>query len=85
MGKFTGKIAIVTGGALGIGGATARNFAKNGATVVIADIDEDAANDNVKKINSLGKWLLLKNILDFLKLNYTYISTKIKILYERIF
>lgn len=54
MGKFTGKIAIVTGGALGIGGATARNFARKGATVVIADIDEDAAKNNVRKINSLG-------------------------------
>ena len=52
--QIKGKIAIVTGGARGIGGATARNFAKNVDTVVIADIDEDAANNNVIKINRWG-------------------------------
>jgi NAD(P)-dependent dehydrogenase (short-subunit alcohol dehydrogenase family) len=39
---FTGKIALVTGAAAGMGLATARAFAEAGAAVVLADIDEDA-------------------------------------------
>jgi len=37
-----GKVAIVTGGAMGIGEATARKLAKCGATVAIFDLDRDA-------------------------------------------
>lgn len=39
---FTGKVAIVTGGAMGIGEATARKLASLGASVAIFDIDRDA-------------------------------------------
>ena len=37
--RLAGKIALVTGGASGIGEATSRTFAAQGATVIIADID----------------------------------------------
>ena len=40
MNYVQGKVALVTGGASGIGEATARRLAANGATVVVADIDE---------------------------------------------
>ena len=39
---FTGKVAIVTGGAMGIGEATARKLAGLGASVAILDVDRDA-------------------------------------------
>jgi len=41
MSRFTGKSAIVTGGASGIGAATARRLHSEGASVLIADLNED--------------------------------------------
>lgn len=43
IGRLEGKIAIVTGGGSGIGEATARLMAREGAAVVVADIDRAAA------------------------------------------
>lgn len=42
-GRFAGQVAVVTGGALGIGGGISRRLAAAGAHVVLADIDADAA------------------------------------------
>ena len=42
MGRLDGKVAIVTGGASGIGAATVRRFVAEGARVVVADVNDDA-------------------------------------------
>jgi len=44
-GKLDGKVALITGGAGGIGGAIAHAYAAAGATVVIADMSQAAARD----------------------------------------
>jgi NAD(P)-dependent dehydrogenase (short-subunit alcohol dehydrogenase family) len=54
MGRLEGQVAIVTGGGTGIGGATARRFAEEGANVLIADINLQIANENVDRIKSAG-------------------------------
>jgi NAD(P)-dependent dehydrogenase (short-subunit alcohol dehydrogenase family) len=54
MNTLTGKAAIVTGGASGIGLATAQLFAEEGAAVVIADINEEQGKQAEQKINSTG-------------------------------
>ncbi len=54
MSRFKGQVAIVTGGATGIGGATARRLALEGARVLIADINLEGAKDNAARIVGSG-------------------------------
>ena len=54
MGRLTGKVAIVTGGAMGIGAATTEMFAREGASVVLADVDEAAGRGHVAGITGTG-------------------------------
>lgn len=53
MSRFEGKVAIVTGGAGGLGGATVRRLASEGARVVISDIAEDAGKALAKETGGL--------------------------------
>ena len=51
MKRLENKVAIITGGAAGIGAATAAKFAKEGAKVVVWDIDESKGTDLANKLN----------------------------------
>jgi len=51
---FSGKVAIVTGGAMGIGGATVRRLAGLGASVAIFDIDDQAGRKTAALITNAG-------------------------------
>jgi NAD(P)-dependent dehydrogenase (short-subunit alcohol dehydrogenase family) len=53
--RFEGKVALITGAGTGIGKATALAFAREGASVVIADIDLESAEAVAKEIKSLGR------------------------------
>ena len=52
--KLTGKTAIVTGGAAGVGFAISRRLAQSGACVFVADIDVEKANQTSKEFNYIG-------------------------------
>lgn len=52
--SFQNKVAVVTGGASGIGEATARLLAARGASVMVADVTDDAGERVVAEIKSAG-------------------------------
>ena len=52
--RLKDKNAIITGSGNGIGKATAELFAKEGANVVVADIEEDSAKETVENIKKSG-------------------------------
>lgn len=50
--QLEGKLTVITGAATGIGRATAQLFAQEGAQVVVADLNEEDAQETVDNINS---------------------------------
>ena len=54
MGAIENKIAIVTGGGGGIGGAIVRRFAREGATLAVVDIDRNSAQATVSELAAQG-------------------------------
>ncbi len=53
-GRLDGKVAIVTGGATGIGGGTVLRLAAEGARVLIADVSEETANQRAGMVRDQG-------------------------------
>ena len=60
-GKFAGKVAFVTGAANGIGRAAALAFAREGASVVVADIAERDNQETARMVEELGGSALALN------------------------
>jgi NAD(P)-dependent dehydrogenase (short-subunit alcohol dehydrogenase family) len=54
MGKLDGKVAVITGAASGIGAATARSFAREGAALVLADLNEEGGERIAAECRSAG-------------------------------
>ncbi|OPD51877.1 SDR family NAD(P)-dependent oxidoreductase [Bacillus cereus] len=52
--KLAGKVAIVTGGGIGIGRNTALLLAKQGAKVIVTDINQESGQATVEEITNLG-------------------------------
>jgi NAD(P)-dependent dehydrogenase (short-subunit alcohol dehydrogenase family) len=54
MSRLAERVAIVTGAATGIGGATARRLAEEGARVLVVDVDAEGAQANASTIRAAG-------------------------------
>ncbi|MFW6121535.1 MAG: SDR family NAD(P)-dependent oxidoreductase [Petrotogales bacterium] len=62
MERFKDKVVLITGGASGIGKATAEAFIKEDATVIVTDVDEDKGKQLVDELGSESK-------IEFMKLD----------------
>lgn len=60
--KLTGKVALVTGAAQGIGKAVALLLARNGADIVISDINLEKAEETAKEVQALGQKALATKV-----------------------
>lgn len=54
LGRLEGKVCLITGAGSGIGQATARLFAREGGSVVVADVDDRGAKATVSEIRKAG-------------------------------
>lgn len=61
MGRLDGKVAIITGGASGIGAATVRRFAEEGAAVVCADINGAGGTALADELRSAGRRVVFQH------------------------
>ena len=63
---FTGKTAIITGAAVGIGRAVALQLAEGGANVVLVDYNPDSLSETEREIKNISE-----NVIIFLFFQYT--------------
>lgn len=64
MSRLQGRIALVTGAASGIGLATARRFAAEGATLILSDRNGDALSDAAKSLPGDGHEVVVMDVTD---------------------
>jgi NAD(P)-dependent dehydrogenase (short-subunit alcohol dehydrogenase family) len=83
-GRLEGKVALVTGGAMGIGEAICRRFAREGASILIADMNEKAAKDVAESLSSQGikSDYVVANVTS--RADWDNIATKIKTQFGRL-
>ncbi|MEC9329188.1 MAG: SDR family oxidoreductase [Pseudomonadota bacterium] len=71
MDRLGGKVAVVTGGGGGIGGATCRRFSKEGAKVAVLDVDLDAAQAVAASLDNADSIAFHVDITDLENVEYS--------------
>ena len=61
MGRLDNKVAIITGGAMGLGAADSTLFAKEGAKVILTDVASDAGQ---KTADEIGATFMQQDVTD---------------------
>ena len=61
--SLDGKVVLITGGARGIGAATAAELSRRGASVVLADVDERALAETIQRIR--GSSTVVLDVTDY--------------------
>ena len=56
---FEGKVAVITGGASGIGRSLARSFAKRGCKIVLADVNKETLDKTTQELRKTGSEVLV--------------------------
>lgn len=69
MKRLENKVAVITGGAQGIGKAAVKKFAEEGAVVIIWDVNEEKANSTIEELKSIS------NKVEFQKADVTSLES----------
>lgn len=73
--KVNGKTALVTGGASGIGAATAKTLAQAGANVIVADLNEEAGKKYAAELAQENILLVFSALSILFELTFIQVST----------